>query len=98
MRGVLEGLLSDAPRSAELRKEFVFKIVPVLNPDGVVHGMYRCSLLGHDLNRIWADAESAMHPTIYSVQKMVSKLQKEKHRTVLYVDLHGHSVKQGVFM
>ena len=98
MRGVLEALLSEAPRSAELRKEFIFKIVPVLNPDGVVHGMYRCSLLGHDLNRIWADADSAMHPTIYSVQKMVSKLQKEKHRTVLYIDLHGHSVKQGVFV
>jgi hypothetical protein len=98
MRGVLEGLLSDAPRSAELRKEFIFKIVPVLNPDGVVHGMYRCSLLGQDLNRIWLEADSTMHPTIYSVQKMVSRLQKEKHRTLLYIDLHGHSVKQGVFM
>jgi hypothetical protein len=98
MRGVLEGLLSDAPRSAELRKEFIFKIVPVLNPDGVVHGMYRCSLLGQDLNRMWLEADSAMHPTIYSVQKMVTRLQKEKHRVVLYIDLHGHSVKQGVFM
>jgi hypothetical protein len=98
MRGVLEGLLSDAPRSAELRREFIFKIIPVLNPDGVVHGMYRCSLLGQDLNRMWLEADSAMHPTIYSVQKMVSKLHKEKHRTLLYIDLHGHSVKQGVFM
>jgi murein tripeptide amidase MpaA len=98
MRGVLDGLLSDAPRSAELRKDFIFKIVPILNPDGVVHGMYRCSLLGQDLNRMWLEADTAMHPTISAVQKMVTKLQREKHRTLLYIDLHGHSVKQGVFM
>ena len=76
----------------------VWHVPQDINPDGVVHGMYRCSLLGQDLNRMWLEADSAMHPTIYSVQKMVSKLHKEKHRTLLYIDLHGHSVKQGVFM
>ena len=36
-----------------LRDHFVFKIVPMLNPDGVVNGNYRCSLSGQDLNRQW---------------------------------------------
>jgi hypothetical protein len=47
---------------------------------------------------MWLEADTAMHPTISAVQKMVTKLQREKHRTLLYIDLHGHSVKQGVFM
>ena len=29
-----------------LRDNFVFKIVPMLNPDGVINGNYRCSLAG----------------------------------------------------
>ena len=34
-----------------LRKYIVFKIVPMLNPDGVVLGNYRTGLSGRDFNR-----------------------------------------------
>jgi len=36
-----------------LRDNFVFKVIPMLNPDGVIVGNYRCSLSGLDLNRQW---------------------------------------------
>ena len=29
-----------------LRDEFVFVVVPMINPDGVINGNYRCSLAG----------------------------------------------------
>ena len=48
-----------------LRKLFVFKIVPMLNPDGVVVGNYRCSLAGVDLNRIYRDPLRELFPTIF---------------------------------
>lgn len=52
IEGVLEYLLdSDDEGAYELRNRFVFKIVPMLNPDGVIVGNYRCSLSGQDLNR-----------------------------------------------
>lgn len=52
MEGILDYLLDDSDENAaELRKRFVFKIVPMLNPDGVIVGNYRCSLSGVDLNR-----------------------------------------------
>ena len=49
--GLISYLLSE--KGETLRRHFVIRIVPVLNPDGVIYGNYRCSLLGVDLNRKW---------------------------------------------
>jgi len=46
MHGTLEYLISDDEGAKYLRNNFVFKIVPMLNPDGVIIGNYRCSLSG----------------------------------------------------
>lgn len=51
MKGVLDYLTSDNLQATALRDTFVFKVVPMLNPDGVIVGNYRCSLAGGDLNR-----------------------------------------------
>ena len=46
IEGVLEYLVSDDDAAKFLRNNYVFKIVPMLNPDGVIVGNYRCSLSG----------------------------------------------------
>jgi murein tripeptide amidase MpaA len=46
MKGVIEFLVSNTPEARALRDNFVFKIVPIINPDGVINGNYRCSLSG----------------------------------------------------
>ncbi len=51
MEGTLEFLVSNNEGAKYLRDNFVFKIVPMLNPDGVIVGNYRCSLSGLDLDR-----------------------------------------------
>jgi murein tripeptide amidase MpaA len=53
MKGIIDFLVSNCPEAIVLREKFVFKIVPMLNPDGVINGNYRCSLSGADLNRRW---------------------------------------------
>jgi len=38
-----------------LREKFIFYIIPMLNPDGVINGNYRCAISGYDLNRKWGN-------------------------------------------
>ena len=53
MEGFLEFIVSNEKEARVLRDVYVFKVVPMLNPDGVIVGNYRCSLSGLDLNRQW---------------------------------------------
>ena len=53
INGAIEFLTSSDPEAEILRKNYIFKIIPMLNPDGVINGNYRCSLAGCDLNRQW---------------------------------------------
>ena len=49
--GILEYLLSNNPKAKFLRNNVLFKIVPMVNPDGVFSGYYRTNSAGYDLNR-----------------------------------------------
>ena len=51
MQGLLEFLTGPSLAAKQLRDHFVFKLVPSLNPDGVVVGNQRVNLSGADLNR-----------------------------------------------
>eukprot|EP00826_Nyctotherus_ovalis_P030197 TRINITY_DN2401_c0_g4_i1.p1 TRINITY_DN2401_c0_g4~~TRINITY_DN2401_c0_g4_i1.p1 ORF type:complete len:269 (+),score=77.09 TRINITY_DN2401_c0_g4_i1:253-1059(+) len=98
MQGVMNFLTDvNNPEAELLRDNFVFKIIPMLNPDGVINGNYRCSLAGCDLNRRWKKPNQTLHPTIYQAKKMVLALSKERG-VAFFCDLHGHSKKKDVFM
>lgn len=97
LKGLIDYLLEDKKTSRLLRKNFIFKIVPMLNPDGVRYGNYRCSLIGVDLNRRWDNPSKILHPTIFAAKKMIQVLN-ETHSVILYCDMHGHTRKKNVFM
>lgn len=97
MKGMLDYLTGPSLDARILRDNFVFKIIPMLNPDGVIVGNYRCSLVGHDLNRQWGEPSRKLHPTIYFAKNMFKHLLDDRE-VVLYVDIHGHSRKKNVFM
>ena len=97
MRGVIDYLVGNSLDARILRDNFVFKIVPMLNPDGVIVGNYRCSLSGQDLNRTWHDPSRKLNPTIFFTKSMMKRLMEERE-VVLYIDMHGHSRKKNVFM
>ena len=96
MKGVLDFLISDDSRADELRNKYIFKVIPMLNPDGVINGNYRCSLAGCDLNRRWKYPSELLHPTIYHTKKLIMRLSRDRP-LALYCDLHGHSRRKNVF-
>ena len=97
MKGVIDFLTSEWLEAQALRKLFVFKIIPMLNPDGVINGNYRWSLAGVDLNRRWRAPSKMIHPTVYETKKLCRNFHKEREIT-LFWDLHGHSRKKNIFM
>ena len=64
-------LVSDHIEAKILRDKFLFKIFPMLNPDGVIHGNYRCSLMGRDLNRRWNKPMKELYPEVYYVKNQI---------------------------
>ena len=97
MKGVIDYLTGPSLDAKILRDNFVFKIVPMLNPDGVIVGNYRCNLAGVDLNRTWDAPSRKLNPTIFYLKQMIRRFMDDRE-LILFCDLHGHSRKMNVFM
>lgn len=97
MKGIIDFLTSNCAQAKELRDRFIFKLIPMLNPDGVIVGNSRCCLLGQDLNRQYRTVLREAFPQIYHAKTMLRRLQEE-NGIFLYCDLHGHSRKNNVFI
>uniref|UniRef100_A0A1I8F176 Peptidase_M14 domain-containing protein n=1 Tax=Macrostomum lignano TaxID=282301 RepID=A0A1I8F176_9PLAT len=98
-QGLIDFLVSSHPIAKQLRDYLVFKIIPMLNPDGVYLGNYRCSLMGFDLNRHWQEPSPWAHPTIYACKKaMIDMYNSKDHDIDFFCDLHAHSTLMNGFM
>ena len=98
IQGVIDLLLDlKNPISEKLRKSFIFKIIPMLNPDGVINGNFRTSLIGKDLNRLWDDPKENICPTIFYTKEMIKKTILSRE-VFIFCDFHGHSNKPNFFL
>ena len=86
IESVINNLLNNSVYSNSLLDKYIFKIIPMLNPDGVIHGHYRNNILGKDLNRMWQDPRANLTPTIYYLKKLISI-----NKPLFFCDFHGHS-------
>jgi murein tripeptide amidase MpaA len=72
MEGFLKMITSSHSQEAEeLRKRYIFKIIPMCNPDGVIIGNYRTSLSGNDLNRQYVMPNPKLHPTVCAIKDLI---------------------------
>ncbi|XP_064366931.1 cytosolic carboxypeptidase 3 isoform X2 [Dromaius novaehollandiae] len=97
MKGFLDYILGNSGNAQVLRDNFVFKVVPMLNPDGVIVGNQRCSLAGQDLNRKYKSNLKEFYPSIWYTRNMIKRVMEERD-ILLYCDLHGHNRKKNVFV
>lgn len=99
---VLDGLLKELVSSQEihnwiLAQNIEFKIVPMLNPDGVLIGNYRTGIIGDDFNRQFNVNKHEFYPEISALKRLVASCKKEGE-VELFLDLHGHSVLKNSFI
>jgi cytosolic carboxypeptidase protein 2/3 len=66
--GLIKFLLNTNLIANKLRDKFIFKIVPMVNPDGVIVGNSRVSFLGKDLNRAYLEPHPKMTPEIFAIK------------------------------
>lgn len=61
--------------SMDLMKKYIFKIIPMVNIDGVMYGNSRCDITGSDTNRKWTrNPNSPLYPVISAIKKLVHNL------------------------
>lgn len=105
--GMLQLLLHPTDESAiALRRHFVFKIVPMLNPDGVCQGFYRTDTRGVNVNRVYENPQPELAPAAFALKKLLLQCVEDygganstsARENMVYLDLHAHANRRGCFV
>jgi murein tripeptide amidase MpaA len=98
MTGIIDFLTNiNDPRAYILRKNFVFLLVPMLNPDGVARGHCRMDIFNQNLNRYYNTPDLEKQPSCYAIRKIAEHYSLDK-RLFFYFDLHAHPANKGNFV
>ena len=89
VKGCMDFLMGNSDEAKKLREIYLFKIVPMMNPDGVLVGNSRTSFAGCDLNRRWGKPNEIIHPEIFNTKQMITKLATQRN-IAFVIDCHGH--------
>lgn len=77
MEQLINQLISNSPEATYLRDKFIFRIIPMVNVDGVIYGNFRCDISGFDLNRQWRLPNRILHPQIWALKNSIHNLSKQ---------------------
>ncbi|KAM3140512.1 hypothetical protein pb186bvf_007324 [Paramecium bursaria] len=94
---VCDGMIKAIQESYILQDRFHIVIFPMMNPDGVQYGNFRCDSSGKDLNRVWSKPHPVHHKHILEIKRYISSLLRQGKDIKLFLDIHGHSKKQNAF-
>jgi hypothetical protein len=89
LNGAIDFLMSESDEAKYLRDNMIFKIIPMINVDGVIAGNTRTSLAGCDLNRRWSNPNEYLHPEIYFCKDLIYNFAN-KINIECIIDFHGH--------
>ncbi|XP_075156266.1 nna1 carboxypeptidase isoform X2 [Haematobia irritans] len=97
MKGLMDFITGDSSVAKRLRHKFIFKLIPMLNPDGVIVGNSRNSLTGKDLNRQYRTVIRETYPSIWYTKALIKRLIDECGVS-MYCDMHAHSRRHNIFI
>ena len=87
LKGAIELLMGDSDEAKYLRDNFIIKIIPMINVDGVICGNSRTSLSGCDLNRRWINPNEFLHPEIYYLKELINNFSKKKKLNISLISM-----------
>jgi len=71
MEGFIRFITSNNTIARDLRSKLIFKIIPMVNLDGVMVGNYRVNMAGSDLNRRYQSPHPKLHPIVCAIKKLI---------------------------
>jgi cytosolic carboxypeptidase protein 5 len=95
LNGILDLLTNkNREQGRRLLDNFVFKIIPCLNPDGCSRGYFRLDTKCQNLNRYYINPTPESQPTIFLAKQAI--VQQSNYGVLkYYIDLHAHASKVG---
>jgi PKD repeat protein len=102
--GIIHSLLGEKNRD-DLLREFIFKLVPIVNPDAMAHGGFRYNMHDVDLNRNWDEQANGYQdrtlpePEVACVQAAMRRWVEQGNGLDFYLDMHCHTaISEGLWI
>lgn len=94
VEGMIDYLLSEDSAAIAARKKTIYKVVPMMNPDGIYNGMTRLNGNNEDLNQEWDDdyndnAHAPTEPEVAGVKKWIRNWLGMGKRIDIALDVHS---------
>ncbi|CDW88594.1 UNKNOWN [Stylonychia lemnae] len=81
-----------------LRKKFIFRIIPMVNAEGVIIGNNKTSLSGNELDLLFDEPDKFAHPEIYNLRELLAKvIDYQDLEPFLYLSMTSHFNKKNFF-
>ena len=95
--GILKTLINgDAPINKLLLDNFIFKLIPIINVDGVSNGYFRLNTEGYNLNRCYLGPSQKLNPENFAITKLFY-YYSSNYKIRYYFDLHADMNTRGVY-
>ena len=95
--GILKALLdSENNINKLLLDNFIFKLIPIINVDGVSNGYFRLNTEGYNLNRCYLGPSPKINPENYAITKLFYHYSSN-YKVRYYFDLHADMNVRGVY-
>ncbi len=90
LRYMMEFLLNETNEIAiKYRNKYIWKIFPMMNPDGIYHGFSRYNANLKDLNREWDNEEGNYEPEVNAAFGYIKSWMNAGKSMDLFIDMHG---------
>lgn len=91
--GIIRFLMTDSNVAREIKKNWIVHVIPVMNPDGLYHGITRYNANLEDLNSIWLNSKDSLHsgPEVKVVRQWLDEQFGSAIPPDVFLDIHSHS-------